>query len=83
MADLTFAQLQRERKAALREVRRVQRATDTQIERIERRLFVLLDRKTLITRDVAMAFVPMWNKFFSQVKELERALADFISVTSI
>lgn len=77
------AELQRQRKSSLREVRRRQRAADTAIERIERRLFTLLDRKTLITREVALSLVPLWNDYIAKTRDLEKGLADFISVTSI
>lgn len=76
------AALQRVRKAALREVRRRERATDTAIEKIERRLFVLLDRKTLITHEVALTIVPYWNAFLSRVNDLEAAVTDFITTTN-
>lgn len=79
----TVAELQRRRKEALREARRRQRALDTQIERIERKIFSLLDRKTLITREDALNLVPMWNEFTKLAQQTERGLTDFISVCSV
>jgi len=79
----TVYQLQQQRKSALRECRRRQRKADTAIEKIERRLFRLLDRKTLITEEDAMKLVPEWNDFMKQVRDLEHGLADFISITAL
>jgi len=76
------AALQRVRKAALREVRRRERAADTAIEKIERRLYTLLDRKTLITHEVALTIVPYWNDFLSRVNDLEAGITDFITTTN-
>jgi len=76
------AALQRVRKQALREVRRRERAADTAIEKIERRLFTLLDRKTLITHEVALTIVPYWNDFLSRVNDLEAGITDFITTTN-
>ena len=72
--------LQSARKAYLREVRRRQRAADTAIERMERRLFALLDRKTLIDAEDALDFVDRyWKPFWETVKDLEKGLADWMS----
>jgi len=77
------AELQRDRKRAAREARRRQRAADTSIERIERRLFALIERKTLITPEAAETLVPLWNDYSSKNRDLEHALADFIAIVSI
>lgn len=77
------AELQRERKAALREVRRKQRAADTRIEKIERRIMTLLNRKILITQESARTIVPLWNDYVGANRALETAIADFISITSV
>lgn len=79
----SVAELQRQRKQALREVRRRERAADTAIEKIERRLYTLQDRKTLITEEAASTLVPLWNDFQSKNRDLEKGLADFISICSI
>jgi hypothetical protein len=80
----TDAQVKRQRLSALREVRRRQRATDTSIERLERRLFRMLRRKTVIdTDDAAALYEDYWRPFFDRVRELEQSLADFITVTML
>lgn len=78
----TVAQVQSQRKAALREVRRRERAADSQIERIERRLFTLLDRKSLITPEAALTLVPLWSEFVSLSKRLEQGLSDFFEIVA-
>ena len=78
----TEAQLQRERKAGVRELRRTQRALDTQVERIERRLYQLLDRKTLIDRDDAVWMVNLWIKLLELLGNMERALTDFVEIVN-
>jgi len=76
------AELQRERKKAAREARRKQRLADTAIEKIERRLFALIDRKTLITTEAAETLVPLYNDFKKKASDMEKALADFIGIVS-
>jgi hypothetical protein len=77
---VTQAQVQRERKSLLREIRRRQRRADTNIERLERRIFALLDRKTLIEPSDALS---LYNHYFGQfwfaAKEMEKALAAFVT----
>lgn len=75
--------LQSVRKQALREVRRRQRAADTLIERLERRIFALLERKTLIDEEDAVELYDRWFRpFMDAVKSLEQGLADFIDVSN-
>ena len=78
----TVAQVQSQRKAALREVRRRERAADSQIERIERRIFTLLDRKSLITPEAALTLVPLWSDYVSLNKKLEQGLSDFFEIVA-
>jgi len=77
------AELKRERLAALREARKVQRTADTAMEVLERRIFRMLDRKTIIDRESALTLVPLWNDFIAKARLMEAALADFISICSI
>ena len=79
----TFAELKRQRKQALRGVRRIERSADTAIEKLERRIFRMLGRKTIIDRESALTLVPLYNEFIAEVRKLEKAIADFISVSSI
>lgn len=81
--QLTFAEIRRERKEALRDVRKVQRAMDSSIERLERRIFTLLNRKTVIDRPAALTLVPLWNNFIETGSKFQRALADFIEISSV
>lgn len=69
---------------ALREVRRRERAADSSIERMERRIFALLDRKTLIDEEDAIQLYERYFKeFHNLVKDLERGLVDFYGVVSV
>lgn len=79
----TSAELQGQRKKALREVRRRQRAADTAVEKLERRIFRLLDRKTLISSESMETLIPLWNEFIKNVRDLEHGIADAISITYI
>lgn len=79
----TLSELKRQRIAAARAARRLQRDADTSIERIERRLFVLISRKSIIDQESAMTLVPLYNDFKRKVGRMEKGLADFISVVHI
>lgn len=74
-------ELQRQRKAALRAYRRTQRRADTLIERVERRIFQLLDRKTLIVNEDLQSLVNFHNEFIAQVRVMERDLVSLIEIT--
>lgn len=78
--ERTDAQLSAERKRALRAVRRAQRAWDTEIEKLERRIFEVLAKKTLVTRLNVGGIVFMYNLTIAKQKELESQLANFIEV---
>lgn len=78
----TLAELQRERKTALREVRRRERSLDTELERLERRIFRLLDRKTLITTADALNVADRINALGQLLRQLESGVADFVEVSS-
>lgn len=79
----SIQELRRERIVALRAARKVQRTADTAMEVLERRIFRLLDRKTIIDGDSAMTLVPLWNDFIAKARLMEAALADFIMICSI
>lgn len=79
----TYTEVKRERQAALRGVRSAQRATDSALERLERRLFRLLDRKTIIDREAALTIVPLYGDFTKEVRRMENAITDFITVSSL
>ena len=79
----TFAELKRNRKNALRGVKREQRALDSSLERLERRLEALRGRKTIIDREAALTIVPLWNDFAAKIRIVEKAIADFISTVSV
>lgn len=76
----TVAQLQSERKNALREVRRRERTADSQIERLEREIFRLLDRKTLLTVENAISLTDKYRTFVALVTDLEKSIVDFVEV---
>ncbi len=83
MPDKTFAEIKRERLAMLRLVRRQQRAFDSSLERLERRIFTLLSRKTVIDRRTALTLVPLYNDMIRGVEAFERSITNFIYVSSI
>ena len=68
---------------AARAARRLQRTADTSLEKLERRLDTLINRKTIIDGPAAMTLVPLYNDFKTKVNVMEHGLADFISVVSI
>jgi len=77
------AATQSQRKAALREIRRRQRYADTLIERIERRLFALLDRKSLVDEEDAIElYEKYYLPFVAAVKEMEKGFIDFYGITT-
>ena len=78
----TFAQIRAERKAALQEVRRKQRALDTYIERFERHIFRLLDRKTVLTGEDGLAIAKYIDSIYEPLNKMASAVADFYIVVS-
>ena len=79
----TLAELKRERLAALREFRKLERTADSAIEVLERRIFRLLERKTIIDYEAALTLVPLYNDFVAKVQIMEKGLADFLEVVSM
>jgi len=73
-------QLQRERKAALRGVRREQRTVDSTMEKWERELARLLKRKTLIDVEDAQRLTSLYNDFFTAVQRWESAMSSFVKI---
>lgn len=68
----------------LREVRRRQRSADSSLERMERRIFALLERKTIIDEEDAIQLYERYFKeFYSLVKNLEQGLVDFYGIISV
>ena len=78
----TFAQIRMERKRALRAVRLRQREMDSAIERMERRIFALLRRKTVLTVKDAKDLNALWNSIGDPVNRVANTLADFNDVVS-
>lgn len=74
----TFAQLRAERKAALRAVKRLQRSSDTALEKIERRIERMLKNVTYIDRESAATLVPLWSDYVKKNTLLAKGIADFI-----
>lgn len=72
----TVAQIQKERKDLIREIRRRERETDTTLEQLERRLLRLIDRKTLITAAEMRGLMGYYSRFFAKVQAMEKAIAD-------
>jgi len=78
-----FTEEKKRRKDAVRAARRLERQVDTSLEKLERRLLRLIQFKEIITRANVETIVPMWNDFTRDVRELEKGLADMISIISV
>ena len=78
-----YTDVKRERKEAMRAVRRAQRAHDTEIEKLERTVFRKLARKTILTLDDANEIVGKFTSLLNKLKPLEKAIADFITIVSL
>lgn len=77
------AALQRVRKAALREVRRKERAVDTAIEMLERRIFTLLDQKRLVSQANALGLARgYYGRVADRMVELQNAITDFVTAST-
>ena len=64
------------RKAAVREIRRRQRTCDTVLERIERRLFQLLDRKTMLDVNDMIDLADRFKSWLVTVNDFEKGIVD-------
>ena len=78
----TFAQIRSERRQGLRQVRNHQRAVDSQIERIERLVFRLLDRKTVLVPEDAKKIATEIDSLYDPLTKMTNALADFMIIVS-
>ena len=74
--ERTPAQVQSMRKAVFRAIRKAERATDTELEILERRLFQLLKRKTLLQPFTIKEVAMRYNAVVRKMKVLERAIID-------
>ena len=83
MAQRGYVEEKNRRKQALRSLRRFQRQADSSIERIERRIVALSNRKTIITREAAMSLAPLWNDFIRNVRSFETGFADFLAIVNV
>ena len=73
---LTDAAVRNAREQALRAVRRAQRALDTRIEVMERRLDRSIENKERITIIVAGSLIEDYKKIIERIRELEARLTD-------
>ena len=78
----TAAQVRADRKRALRNVRRMERTLDTEIEKMERLLFRLLDRKTILTTEDAVRIGKAMDALIIPMNRLQSSVADFYIVTT-
>jgi DNA-binding TFAR19-related protein (PDSD5 family) len=74
----TYYQVQRVRKAQLRQVRRVERSLDTQIEKFERELFRLQLRKTILDQEDAARLAKFWQNVGSMAQQVEKELINLM-----
>lgn len=79
----TVAEVQRQRKGMIREIRRLERATDTELEKLERRLFRLLDHKQLITAAEMRGLMLYYESFVKKAQLMEKAIADSVYTISV
>lgn len=82
MAKRLTTRIKRQRLQALRSFRRLERATDTALERLERRINRILDNNTPITPATAETLIPLYRDFWRRTREMERGLSDFVSFVS-
>lgn len=78
MAVRVSTRIKRQRIQALREFRRTQRAVDSALEVLERRINRILDNKMAVTAATVQGLVPHYRTFWGRVREMERALADLV-----
>ena len=78
----TFAQIRAERKKSLRQVKALERKTDTSLEIFERRIERILKNVTYIDRETAMTLVPLYNNFIKTLRNLEQGVADYIRMSA-
>lgn len=76
----TFAEVRAERKVYLRFLRKSQRAFDTELERFERTIFRLLDRKTVLDVRDGQRLAEHWRKTVDKARGIEKGLADFFFI---
>ncbi len=69
-------------RAACRNARKVNRALQTQSEKLERYLDRNVVRKARVDPDKVRILIPMFDAIKAQYSGLEKALADVISVAS-
>lgn len=78
------AQRKRELLAALRVFRRAQRALDSALEKVEREIFRLRARKTLIQGDDVLKLIALWDQGVRPAySSAERSGADFVAMAGI
>ena len=78
----TFAEIRSERKIYLRFLRKSQRAFDTELERFERTIFRLLDRKTVLDVRDGQRLAAHWRSTVEKARAIEKGLADFFFIIS-
>lgn len=76
------AEVRRERKQALRQVRAAEKALDTEIERMERRLLRLLDRRTILTIKSAEELNRFYDQLVQRINNLQQSLTDYTIIVS-
>ena len=77
---LTDAQLRNQRSQALRAVRRTERACDTKLEVMERKLDRAIENKELITVRLALGIADDYRAFVVLCLNFQETLADAIQI---
>lgn len=77
---LTDAQLRNQRAQALRALRRLQRAVDTQIEVMERKLDRAIENKERITIRLAKGIADDFRKFVTLTNRMQQGIVDTIQI---
>lgn len=77
-----FTEEKRRRKEAVRNLRRAEKALDTSVERVERRIFRLLQFKEIITKQNVASLIPLNNEVVQNMEAYQKALADVLVIVS-
>lgn len=79
---MTYRQRTLQVKGGLRNVRKRYRTLDSTLERLERELDRLIDRKTLVGAESLRGALSIWSEARKMWPTVEQALADIVTLAS-
>jgi hypothetical protein len=79
---VTYRQLTLLVKRGLREARKAERQFDTRLEKVEREMDRLIDRKTLVEPKSLQTLVNLWADLRKQYPIVEKAIVNAIAIAS-